>query len=369
VMTINSSIEEAERMRNLKIASLCLLATLLMLLAGCGSDGPQGLRGTDGDQGDKGNDYVASAPADQIFSVAIFNGSNSHNGNATIWLTTDSNATVDGNTLIMPKLDRPPMIDGIDDGDAIWGPFSNMITIDRTPLLDNFIRNGKMRAGYDNDFVYFMVQWEEVAQDGFSVGVNAEQRTWTYNSNHRWVRSSTREDRVSLMFFIRGEFFDDEIWGMQGCDMACHAQHQVGMYTLSDTTDLDCWTWGSVTTEPMGYAKDAVVISADEGRNDYRRVIEDQGAHLYFDNVTDTLPLFMHKADPNYNAAYPLTLYKVKGFRTTGWQTGATIPGIVNSYPTFSAADVSAAGHFENGTWTVEFRRARQTKNPDDIQF
>jgi len=227
-----------------------------------------------------------------------------------------------------------------------------------------------MRAAYDDEYVYFLVQWDEVAGNGFSVGANAERDTWEFDGSD-WDRSNAMEDRVSLMFFIRGEFFDDEIWEQRGCAMACHADNQVGMYTVSDTTDLDCWVWGSVTTDPMGHAFDAAVVQADFSAGIYSRVVQDLGASLYFDNNSgDTLPEFMHKADPNFNADYPLTLYKIQGFDVnSAWEPGSTIPGIVNSYPTFSASDVLSAGQFDNGTWTVEFKRARATKNGDDVQF
>jgi hypothetical protein len=366
----------------LGLGSLLLLVALVVMLGCEGSEGPAGLTGKAGNSGGNGEDWAIPVPEDRIFSTAFFNGRHdAHNGNAVILLTSDEDADLDGNTVIMDSIDRPPRIDGYDDGDAIWGGLLTPIVLGRTGEIDNYITSAWIRAAYDKDYFYLLIRWKEIAEEDFQVGVDDEFRTWTYelivdvdstgvDSTWTWVRSSDADDRVAVFWLIEPSRFEDEVaWGIDGCRIACHAGNQGGMYTPIDTTQLDVWSWGAVTTDPTGYAVDAFISSAPIP-NAFRF---DAGDRVWLDNTTDTvpiLPLVQHKMDPNSDAQYPLMIWEIQGFdEDADWDLGATIPGVVSSYPSYSAGDILAKGHFEDGFWTVEFRRIRDTGNIDDIVF
>ncbi len=371
------------------LGSLLLLVAFVIMLGCEGSQGPAGLTGKVGDSGGNGEDWAIPVPDDRIFSAAFFNGTHdAHNGNAVILLTSDGNADLDGSTVIMDSIDRPPRIDGYDDGDAVWGGSLAPIALGRTGEVDNYMSSAWMRAAYDKDYFYLFIQWEEVAEGGFEVGIDDEFRTWTYELlfevdstgldttwTWTWVRDSNVDDRVAVFWMIEPSRYEDEVaWSVDGCRIACHAGYRSGMYTPIDTTQIDAWSWGSVTTDPTGYAVDAYissVSSSDPTPNGFRF---DAGDRVWLDNTTDTVPivpLVQHKMDPNSNAQYPLMLWEIEGFDRLNpdWEVGTTIPGIVSSYPSYSAGDVLAKGHFEDGIWTVEFRRVRDTGNIDDIVF
>jgi len=363
-------------MKQTRLILSLLLTTLLMLLCACGSDGPEGPAGVDGDPGEPGPDYTEPVPEDQVFGIAIFNGSeDAHNGNVAVLLTADETATEDGNTLIARKLDRPPVLDGRDDGDALWGGAASPFGIDRTPLKDNLIRDGLMRAGYDGKYLYLQFQWTEVEGDGFTVGEDREYLTWerTLDTNDSpvWVQNEVYEDKLSIMWLESGEYYDYINWETDGCKLACHAERQEGMYAVSDTTDFDTWVWGAATTDYLGFAQDAMIGYVAENDPVEAAYQEDQGAELFFDNFESGVnaPLYQHKEDPNTNPPYPLMYYDIMGYSSGGWDLGSTIPGIIGGYPTHSAADIEAKGRFNNGTWTVELRRLMDTKNYDDVEF
>ncbi|MBU1320610.1 MAG: hypothetical protein KKG33_06585 [candidate division Zixibacteria bacterium] len=374
------------------LVSLLCLGIILILLGCEGNQGPAGLTGDDGDPGDPGNDYSIPVPEDRIFSVAVFNGrGDAHNGNATVLMTSDQDADLDGNTVIMDSVEVPPIIDGIDDGENVWNVPLADIVLGRTGSRDNFIVNARMRAAYDKDYIYLQVQWDEVASDGpvpFAIGANDAYRMWTFRDTLRAQGSSTIldtvmardavqiDDRVSIFWFMRGRFEDIVGWETDGCGIACHADQATGMFTVIDTTRLDAWEWGSVTTNPHGYGKDAFVQSASVGG--LTGYLTDDGQPVYIENVMNRttfptrVPIYQHKEDPNASASNPMDEWEVKGYELTNpaWLFGSTIPGAIATYPTKSAADLFARGKFVDGTWTVEFKRARDTgQSEDDLIF
>lgn len=356
-----------------KLYVLCLLAFgVIVIFAGCGSEGPGGTKGEDGLRGDEGADYVSLPPADRIFSLAIFNGSVAHTGNKAILLTADTSVEPNGDILIMDSVARPPAIDGIDDGAGVWGDHLTDIEISRIPNADNYIRSAKMRAAYDEDYVYFLIQWTEVENTDppFEVSASDQHRTWRFDGED-WDRRSELEDKVALFWLIQGDTVNTELWQGYGCEIACHAGKLTGMFTTDDTTDIDAWVWGSVTSDPVGFAVDGAVGYQSNVQNNPDGFRIDAGAHTWLNNSAgDTLPAYQHKTGPNYSGSYPVFMWEIDGFDfDAAWEVDATIPGVVMSYPSYSAADLFAKGRYENGTWTVEMVRARNTKNFDDIVF
>ena len=137
---------------------------------------------------------------------------------------------------------------------------------------------------------------------------------------------------------------------------------------------VDAWSWGAATTRPVGTADDWSVTASGKK--------PDVGQGPYFDNFVepDSVPLYMNRRDPNLRTSegtkmstptYPLWFFEAVGFSWTGWTQdwGCFVPGIVTTIPSESRADIYAAASFDNGTWTVEIKRARKTHHGDDVQF
>jgi len=350
-----------------------LILGLVVVLTGCGSEGPEGPKGSEGPRGPDGPDYESPVPDDQAFSIAVFNGTTAHNGRSVVTLVTDTSRASEKDVLVMTRVQRPPVIDGVDDGDAVWGDYDTEIDFsDRLPTAENYIESATMRAAYDDQYVYFQIQWAEVehSDPDFTVGANGEHRTWTYNGTN-WNRSSVLEDKVALFWLISGEWSNSIDWATDGgCLIACHFDRQTGMFTTTDTTRLEAWVWGSVTSDPTGFAIDGTIGYQAETETQPDGFMLDVGSPVSVDNSASNQPAYQHKMGADYDGSYPLYLWEVDAFRNTAdWQNGATIPGVVMTSPSYSAGNVFAKGHFDNGTWTVEMVRERDTKSPDDVVF
>lgn len=350
-----------------------LVVGLVAVLSGCGSDGPAGPKGADGSRGPDGPDYEVPVPDDQAFAIAVFNGTTAHNGRNVVILTADTERASEENVLVATQIQRPPVIDGVDDGDGVWGDYDTEIDFsDRLPTAENYIESARMRAAYDEHYIYFMIQWTEVEHSSpdFTVGLNGEHRTWVYNGTN-WSRRSVREDKVALFWMISGEWASSTDWATDGgCLIACHFDRQTGMFTTSDTTELEAWVWGSVTSDPTGFAVDATIGYQAVTETQPNGFSPDVGSPVSIENRSGNRPAYQHKMGVNYDGSYPLNLWQVDAFNpNAGWQAGATIPGVIMTSPSYSAGNVFAKGRFDNGTWTVEMVRARDTKAPDDVVF
>ena len=370
------------KMKFLSSILFLLFLGCLVVFFGCeGKKGPSGPPGDPGDPGLPGADWTIPVPEDRIFSVAVFNGTVAdHNGNATLLLTADTAAELNGSTVIIRKLAKPPMMDGINDGAGIWGADPVDIGLDVAGGNNNQITSAKICAGYDKDYVYFMVEWEEKAHTDpdFDIGVNQEHKTWKFDGN-KWRRNFLiGEDRVALFWLLKADYEDKPYWDDNGCRSACHSEDLSTMYTRGDTTAFDAWVWGSVTSTPLEFATDGRIVHVPQPYG----FVTDEGSTAWIDNmkilthivkgvvIVDTVPIYQHRDDPNSNPSYPLWFWDVQSFDSTAaWQTNATLPGVIVIYPDKSSADILTKGRFDNGKWTVEFMRVRDTNNPDDIVF
>jgi len=132
-----------------------------------------------------------------------------------------------------------------------------------------------------------------------------------------------------------------------------------------ETADL--WVWQSTETYYSGFLGDKVVRYADAG--DASQF--DAGALPAFalENPASSSnePTYMRSGSPVDGTSYPLNSYEFTKFDALKkWKNHATIPGYISFIPSGSTADVRSTATYDNGTWTVELRRLRQTGNGDD---
>ncbi len=318
-----------------------------LLLAGCeGDTGLQGPPGTAGELPD---------PDDRYFSLAVTDDSGgNHNGIATAYLDFDGDSGTAG-AVVANKISSPPLIDG---SDSEWSdadsPASTLI-LTRQAGTDNGIYAADVRAAYDDHYVYFSVKWTEATK---SQEESAEKDKWTYDGA-AWSKAGN-EDRVFFMWDINGVSH----WNTTGCAATCH-----GSFMATDNSGelADIWHWKASRSDPVGVADDKyLAYSTTNGR------MGDQGRSSYIENKASgvTTPIYMHANDPDYNAGYPMYDSEVVPFDAgLAWSAGSTIPGVIVRPALGSRGDVQTRGNYDAGTWTVEFKRARNTGNGDDVQF
>jgi hypothetical protein len=311
-----------------------------------------------------------------------------HNGAPKLYLAFDGEHTAAGDTVVSVRLaagDPRPSVDGKDEGDAEWGNVSTTVALRKAAGDYNFIEEAEVRSVFDEDYIYFLVQWAEVANEvfGMEVGLSDEPAFIIYPPDSTsgnptvWDIEQGNEDRLLMLF----EISDVTRYDADGCMVTCHTADDVFETnyhaTRSATEYMDVWMWGAGLTNPTGYLNDQYMTSSPS-----RNVITDIGMPVMISNVmigkvendttTTVRPRNQSVDDPNSNSGYPLWTWELAPLSTSGWVGGSRIPAFIsNSTPSNSAADVEALGSFDDqtGTWTVELKRQRRTGNGDDAQF
>jgi hypothetical protein len=190
--------------------------------------------------------------------------------------------------------------------------------------------------------------------------------TEVLDSTFFWKSTGKGEDRVAVIW----SNVDDPTWDDAAFDLLFR---QDGFEpNLPADLEMDVWLWGASSSDPSGTADDWLINGSG--------LVADAGTAPFFDNFLepDSIPRYMNRLDPNLRTTanpaeqiYPLWYFDVVGFSQTGWVSNRTVfvPGIVTVMPTLSRADVYTASSFDNGVWTVELRRARNSHNGDDLEF
>ncbi|NQU34885.1 MAG: hypothetical protein HQ521_16785 [Bacteroidetes bacterium] len=211
---------------------------------------------------------------------------------------------------------------------------------------------------------YLKAMWDDPSNTE-SVAKNE----WSYDDGS-WVKSGN-EDRL---FF----FFDMGQNGSEGanCTAMCHnSETEKGMWT--SVGKVDQWHWKAARSAPIHHADDKYIDN--NYTDDSGNIVEDGGQHgdskntgLYNDNKLDGYPKY---TGPLTNGFLILpegsdadTYFTAFDLATT--DTTTTYRGYwLNANADGSRADVTAYSSYDNGTWTVEFKRALNTENDDDVVF
>ena len=344
------------------LMAICYLA---ILLVGCtGDQGPAGPVGSTGVEGPPGQNLTISPVADCTFGILIANSTASDFvGAARVSLTSNTSAIPSSDQVVARRLDTAPTIDGIDGGDTEWGSAAvSTIALDSLAGKYNGIASALVRAAYDRQYVYMQVKWTEVAIDSFAPSMNVYKGMWSYDSTGRsakWSRRSGGEDMLCLgwqLTTVTG-------WSTDGIK----AIFDGSVFRTPASGEIaDLWVWQSTETYYSGFLGDKVVRYADAG--DASQF--DAGtlpAFVLENPATSSKPTYMRSGSPADGTSYPLNSYEFTKFDTKmKWKNHATIPGYISFIPSGSTADVRSTATYDNGTWTVELRRLRQTGNGDD---
>jgi hypothetical protein len=245
-------------------------------------------------------------------------------------------------------------IDGKDDESA-WNQARGV----RVPLAYGDVKSADLKAVYTDKEVFIRVRWADDDEDRLH-------RPWIWSaSQNRYVEGRQVEDSLLLSFEA-------------GCEWT---PSLLGGYIF----DFDGWHWLAARTDPFGHALDVMgsVQDRDTVNNNYKRytsrITKDDWHMKFTDRTEDNL----HKGWSQLDRIYTLqpvtkTLY-VSGQpdgtlgRTNGPHFYEKIAAPAETpYPheesrmfpqyrpvklTGDMADVRARGKWEDGHWTVEFRR------------
>lgn len=233
------------------------------------------------------------------------------------------------------------------------------------------------RAIWWKEWAQIAGEWDDRAYLGMTVSwpdenKDTEKHQWSYlPDQERWVRSNKQSDWLILQWYSSSEY-------------------------------NDIWYWDAALTNPLGYAEDEYLLISDidsvitaslwiDGLNYLNDTSEQQNTWdlNYDDNLTprdstDDKPLWawqnligeMELTKPRIQSNDPLNTWLFKKdsdfLKNTPYLSAdatTKIPGYALEEPVADAADIMAAGRWENGMWTVEFVRVASTSNPSDVAF
>jgi hypothetical protein len=254
-------------------------------------------------------------------------------------------------------------IDGIDDEPA-WKAAEEV----KLPLSYGHVTEATVKALYSDDEVFLRVRWADSTED-------RDHRPWTWDDEQRrYVEGQQTEDSVLLSF-------------EKGCDW--HPSMLSG-YQF----DFDGWRWLAARSDPVGQAWDLsgtlgpmnnLLKPAVEYNSRYK---ENQWNLKFFDYREEQISYKdWDQLDRSYLIArgWPKigyfpgleTLKKTEVVKSLPapeappMEEGKTFPQFAAVKLEGDAGEVTAKGHWQDGYWTVEFRRIRWTPadNVTDVVF
>lgn len=349
----------------MSVGKFISIALGLLLMAGLGivgcegDPGPQGPQGLVGPEGNPGQNRIVIPPDDRSFALMVANGTDTDLAGAQLVSIDFDSLVASGSDVAAVELAQPPTIDGFDGASDEWGdaPLAivNLSTIQGS---DNGIGTANLRIGYDDQYIFMLVSWSETAVGDFAPGADTTRDLWTFDDTDTSWTQSGGEDQLYVIWDINGA----TNWSTEGLGSIFND----GAFATAVAGEAaDVWLWQSTRTAYQHLAADMVVRSEEEGG-----LLLDQGLGFVVANVNGELPKYMRANSTLLGSDYPLRDYEIASFNASfRWEGGATIPGYVYFIPDLSAANVQAVASFLAGTWTVEFRRSRNTGNADDTRF
>ncbi|GBE05849.1 MAG TPA: hypothetical protein ENG95_00550 [Nitrospirae bacterium] len=221
--------------------------------------------------------------------------------------------------LTAQKVEIPPVIDGIG-ADKVWAEAEKITTHDDTADIDI-----TLKAVYTGKEIFFLVSFPDPDE-------SRTHKSWVWDKGRKLYRGG--KDREDVFVFK---------WNMgpEPVDLSIHADNSY---------KADIWFWKAGRTDPVGYSDDKIQSLSLNYIEGTTELTSKTGKKIYL----------LRKEDSG-TAAYRTELqieYK-----------GDVFPRFANQIPTGSRADVRAKGVWNKGRWTIEFGRALDTGNNDDVRF
>ena len=221
--------------------------------------------------------------------------------------------------LLAMHVDEPPVIDGVTN-DPAWEKAQEILSLDKASKLPI-----KLKAVYTDTEVYIQVSFHD--QDE-----SRTHKSWTWDKGREiYTVGHDREDTIILKWNMEPEPVDLSI-------LADNPHH------------ADIWFWKACRTDATGHADDKSHILSQVEERRATKITSRSGKIMY-----------LLRREDDGTSAYGIDLI-------TDYQDNV-MPRYITQQPTGSRSDVKAKGIWENGTWTIEFRRDLSTGYQDDIQF
>ncbi len=332
----------------------------------------------------------------------------------------DGNVTVNQTDLVSKKVTAPPTIDG--SIDAVWDDAVALKTTVKVPDANGRFQgyvgdqyNVTLRSVYDNDYIYFLAEWNDNARDFdrqtwyFDPGTQRwkqESRYPTFNANGQMTRRPFYEDKFAFLWNVDNSVAD---WDKATCWTSCHndltasdglARH----YTNAPGERIDMWHWKSVRMNEWSQLddqyQDEVTPNGRHGDPKESGGYSNNKQELALDGTGDlvTVPKYVIPdrefyywiTQPEIDAG---TAKLITGVSSTGVLTyeggtidpnadtefqrmGATVgaKGIPSIYSTpfiGNRGDIAGKGKYTGSGWVLEIKRKLSTGDTEkvDIDF
>lgn len=241
---------------------------------------------------------------------------------------------------------------------------TNLVVTEGTPVLDGVASPGEwtstplvttrgvtLNAMVDGDFLYLSASWADDTENATGSRITYDGSSWDEDGN---------EDRLALLFDM-GQTGADGV----NCSSFCHFPKMA-----TNGGIVDVWYWKAAQSNPMGYSEDTYWDASGQQ--------VDAGVSTVLVNELDAsdLPSFMASSDPSAIKEYlvenqaALDAFDPYGvISSTEVETAVTfnsgasfsaddyVAGNVHRVPSGDVADIQSAGKYDNGVWTVEFKR------------
>ncbi len=354
-------------------------------------------------------------PADTYFSLAVSENSHNHYGENLLFLdfAADNHCNSTPRTVCARSVAAGTInLDGKTDD---WK--NQPVTRIRGRLMNNYPlglhydatpTELQMSAAFDNDYVYFMIHWEDANHDA-----SINRNRWVYKQGKWQSQPHTKpaagtpaakttninedlagvedEDQLFMMFPITDQQNNFTSGGL-GCAGYCHpnlslsgdpkdakiGDGSAAMHTAFPDDTADLWHWTATRTAPMNTLKDGYLVYGDQSYNG-RKV--DDGTHP-FDNNGQGKPIqpeYVHRQDyesgkyntPGYSTPLLTPENSMKITPDMHFAENVSIPFYVHKPATGGMADVATAAYFNDSdhSWTVEIKRKLLTDDSHDHQF
>lgn len=185
--------------------------------------------------------------------------------------------------------------------------------------------NITLKALHDDQHLYLLAQFPDPDESRLQKPLKWDEELGIYTLGNE------REDTLVLK------------WNMSDSQTDLTLKSNVGYLA-------DVWFWKANRTDPVGYADDKIQVYSQRHTKGGKPLLSENGTLFYLTRKGDI-----------GKSSYKQVLKA--GFE------GGVLPGYENVVPEGSRADIAAKGHWENGLWTVEFKRKLSTGNSDDVQL
>jgi len=239
------------------------------------------------------------------------------------------------------------------DNEPQWGA-AEEVTV---PIYYGNVKTVSLKALYTDKEVFIRVRWPDPTQ-------NRDHHPWVWNADLESYEAGPQvEDSVMLSFEA-------------GCEWS-------PSFLEGYIYDFDAWHWMAARTDPTGHALDVYGSMQDhdvksQKFTEYKSRNDDDVWNLKFiDKQAENLSMNWDELDRAYMMQPIVDTVYYRG--DPDWDGSREYTKVLPApasppenpeevYPQFSpvkleggSAEVSAKGHWEDGYWTVEFRRDRYT--------